>query len=1585
VTVVERELARARQNLLDLTLRNRLLNHRPSRLRSIRVVGELPAEIYDALVLREKSLEFRGTGSRRRTNSEGIVDPDVAGSAQVHRTYETWSARTDDALEGKHTDRYLQTPYDEESLAKKLFRVYHEGRSAVEEQGYTVAHLAIGFLEWFESAESDQPRRAPLLLVPAELERVRAGDFSKVRWTGEDVVGNISLAAKLAEHGVALPPFEPPEEKGGIDAWLQKVAAAIAAKPRWRVLSELTLDFFSFTKFVMYRDLDPTAWPDGSRPHEHPLLQTLFEPAEAPRDDGFDVGRIDDFLTARDVWHVMDADPSQIAVIEDVKAGRNLVVQGPPGTGKSQTITNLIAELLAAGKTVLFVSEKMAALEVVKSRLDDAGLGPFCLELHSRKANKKSVLQELQRSLESRPLASIAADTLDAHELLKRDLNRYASELGTPIAAWQRTPFQLFGIRQAALSELGALPVEPLLIDHAAGVEEKDVVAAETALRDLGDIHPFVQPVASHPWRASTRDAMLPHQEEELRGRIARVVTALRAIEDAATAVAIATGATTPARLCEVERVVAIAELMRRPGAPTETAILLSAEWNAPNAMAEELVRRVEAFQNDRAALARTFHEAALEGSTWRELDEFAALSTRLFRFFSGRFRALRKALAALYRGAAPKPAVMVADLSRLVEHQSVRDALRADPRGRGCFGARWQADRSDCRALRDFATWIVAFRKALLAQSLTDKAVEVAARPIDPGAIAHSIEQLIAAAGAGREQVRALLTELRIDARDAFGCELEDAAFRTIAETAQRWQDQLPALFRWAQFNAARAALRSTVAAQIESLVLEERLEAGQLIPFFRASLAESLLRVAFAERGTLGQFVGELQEKKIARFRELDAGLVPLNRARLSQRLHSARPRISGGASPGSEVGILLGEIHRRRGHMAIRKLLTKARGVIQRIKPCFLMSPLSVAQFLDPRSARFDVVVFDEASQVRPEDAVGAMLRGAQLVVMGDAKQLPPTSFFDRIAADDSTDDDEDDAASVRDVESILEQCARSYPSRTLEWHYRSRHESLIAVSNVHFYENKLRIYPSPIDRADGIGLHFVHVPHGVYDRGGTGMNRVEAQVVAAAALEHFRRTPSKSLGVGTLNIQQQEAIQEAIEAELRAHPEMEEHFRRDRAEAFFVKNLETIQGDERDAILISLGFGRDADGKLSLNFGPINKDGGERRLNVLISRARERCVVYSNFRAHELSLDGTKSKGVFALRAFLEYAESRQLMTVEPDDDAAETALEQAVADALREKGWEVTRRVGRDASRVDVAVHDPLHRGRYLLGVLCDGPNYHHASVARDRDRLRVQILETLGWMLHRVWSTDWYRNRGETLARLLQAIETAKAAPRESVRPMPIPPVTIEIAPSVDVRNGEEDAQPYEMCRALRIPVTGELHDVPASTLAIAVEDVVAIEGPVHVDEVVRRIRTIWGLQRAGNRIRGAIDQAIAVAMRRGAIVRDGEFLRAPGAPIRVRRRNGDPPARIDLISDAEIAAAVEEVLRMQFSTPRDELIDAAARRLGIQTTTGPVAARIASLIDHPRDTLPPCPPSCSSSSPLPSELPSRSRGSSSG
>ena len=400
---------------------------------------------------------------------------------------------------------------------------------------------------------------------------------------------------------------------------------------------------------------------------------------------------------------------------------------------------------------------------------------------------------------------------------------------------------------------------------------------------------------------------------------------------------------------------------------------------------------------------------------------------------------------------------------------------------------------------------------------------------------------------------------------------------------------------------------------------------------------MADALLKVAFTERPALMHFSGKLHAAKVADFSMLDLELIKANRKRLALKLSEERPRLEGGASSNSEAGILSGQLNRKRGHLPIRKLMSEVGGLVQKIKPCFMMSPLSVAQYLDPKSSCFDVIVFDEASQVRPEDAVGAILRGKLLVVVGDTRQLPPTSFFEHVTGDADEDDVHVGAAQV---ESILHQCKRSFPSKVLKWHYRSRHESLITVSNREFYDNQLLIYPSRFPRSKKLGLEFVHVSNGVYDRGRSSVNRIEACRVADEVIKHFEDQPEKSLGVVTFNTKQQQAIQEELELRALQRPDLESFFADANRQNFFVKNLETVQGDERDVIYISVGFGFDENGRLSKNFGPLNQEGGERRLNVLITRAKERCVVYSNFRSDDLAVKANDAWGVRSLKAFLE---------------------------------------------------------------------------------------------------------------------------------------------------------------------------------------------------------------------------------------------------------------------------------------------------------------------------------------------------------
>lgn len=641
---------------------------------------------------------------------------------------------------------------------------------------------------------------------------------------------------------------------------------------------------------------------------------------------------------------------------------------------------------------------------------------------------------------------------------------------------------------------------------------------------------------------------------------------------------------------------------------------------------------------------------------------------------------------------------------------------------------------------------------------------------------------------------------------------------------------------------------------------------------------------------------------------------------------------------------------------------------------------MSPLSVAQFLDPRTTRFDVVIFDEASQVRPEDAVGAILRGNQLVVAGDTKQLPPTSFFDVLGTPD--DDGDPGIVAASDVESILHQCRRAFPVCYLKWHYRSRHQSLIAVSNSSFYDNQLLIYPAPFNDASHLGLSMVHLPSTLYDRGKSACNRLEAKAVARAVIAHFETVPHLTLGVGTFSVAQQNAVLEELELLLRERPEFERHWHNDSGESFFVKNLETIQGDERDVILLSVGYGRDSQGKLTANFGPLNKEGGERRLNVLITRARLKCVVYSNFTADDLRIDENASFGVRSFKAFLKYSETGLLPEIEEVGRDLESPFEESVYEFLRSNGYEVAKQIGCASFRIDLAIVDPVSPGRYIIGIECDGATYHSSVVARERDRLRQQVLEGLGWRnrLHRIWSTDWYRDHRGAQERLLKAVEDARnleyempghgsiAPIRHSVvTPRPMDAGAESGTNGNDQSDGPPSAMAVETIKSAFITTEGvldialdyiecddignaahryELASAPDTAVVDAICKVVEVESPVHEDEVIRRVRSLWGYARAGAKIQSKVKRGVRQACDGNKVLRQGKFLYAIGRPTAdVRRRE---KGKIEYIADEEIDAAIVAILRQQYSTEEKELVTGTARALGFDRTGKAVEIRIA-------------------------------------
>ncbi|TQF76300.1 helicase, partial [Elioraea sp. Yellowstone] len=604
-----------------------------------------------------------------------------------------------------------------------------------------------------------------------------------------------------------------------------------------------------------------------------------------------------------------------------------------------------------------------------------------------------------------------------------------------------------------------------------------------------------------------------------------------------------------------------------------------------------------------------------------------------------------------------------------------------------------------------------------------------------------------------------------------------------------------------------------------------------------------------------------------------------------------HAARLRIAEGPDMLRPMGVLRGEIAKRARHLPIRTLLARAGPAIQAIKPVFMMSPLSVAAFLDPAAIAFDLLVIDEASQIEPVDALGAVARARQMVVVGDDRQMPPTRFFARLTGDDKEPQD-DDTLATADVESILSLCtARGFPAQMLRWHYRSRHESLIAVSNRAFYENRLLVIPSPRARSPELGLSLVRVD-GTFDAGGSGTNAVEAQAVAEAVLAHARAHPEETLGVAAFSIRQRDAILDAVEALRRAHPDTEPFFAAHPHEPFFVKNLENVQGDERDVILISVGYARAPDGSLAMRFGPLSAEGGERRLNVLITRAKKRCVVFSGLTADDIDLSRASGRGVAVLKEFLAFAAGGTVAAAEAmgEDDVA---LTDAIAAALEDAGLAVARRVGLAGLFVDVAVKDD---DGYRLGVLTDGAFYAAARSARDRDRLQEAALARMGWRLARSWAADWLV-RPEAEARRLTALAGVAVQEQTGATPPPHP---------------HGLATPYAPA-AVEVPKDTPPEAMPFARLAGIAAAIVRAEAPIHTEAVIARAAALWGLAEPNAKQRAAIAQALRLARELDGLVVEGEFWRAEDSAIVPRDRAALPAAwrRADWLPPAEIRAAL--------------------------------------------------------------------------
>ncbi len=1550
-TTLENILQRARQELLDVSARNRLIStpRGTARTKRIDIVNERAEDVFRILVRENKAMSF----------APGHEDADVEQEGVAHRPLLSQPEDGDPSNGGspaRYTDSRLQTRLSSENLQDRLLEMYYDAQTHEQEQGVSILYLAIGFLKWYDSPASDKPRFAPLLLIPVDLERTSVSSRFKVRFRNDDITTNLSLQSKLnGEFAVALPDV-PDLDDLSVTGYFDAVQQTIVGQPRWEILrDDLVLWFFSFAKYLMYRDLDPATWPEHSPLGVNPSLNALLhagfrsEPPVCGDND-----KIDALISPENMIHVTDADSSQAVVIEEVRKGRHLVVQGPPGTGKSQTITNIIATAVKEGKRVLFVAEKMAALEVVYRRLDRLGLAPLCLELHSHKANKKSVLDELNNTLNlTRPRVNSSASQFEALQVARERLNRHASMMNTGLEPTELSPFQIIGrlvqlYRKGVESSDFELP-QPESWTHSEFLDK---------CRRLQDLQIHLGQVgrpSEHPWRGvNWTGPFLPKDLKQVLAKVAELVASLQVIVDGSQHLAAALNVQrqTLSHLTSIQVLMELGlAVMKAP--PMDRRQMSSLVWQTQRDEIDQLVTRGQALATCQSELAGVVAEDAWSTDFKPTLDTFESHRHSWFPWFSQDYREALHRLKSILAGELPNGYARQLQVIRaIVNVQSTVKSLNEDPAcdklGRETFGTYWRGANSDWSKLRDILKWDQECQKAKLPQTYR----QIIARWDSPEKCQIALKTLKEHFKPTTKRMRELFELLALEGKEAFGVDSSMLVpLNNLLNHLQRWQNNPESLSKWIGYQLRRQEIIAEGLCELAWRLHDGRIPAEGAIEHFQLAYYESLIQTLFRRQPDLGAFDGQSYEQAIADFCRLDQNRIDLARCEVATTHYDAIPR----GNAGGEMTIIRREIEKKRKHKPIRQLIKEAGTALQAIKPVFMMSPISVAQYLEPGSISFDLLLIDEASQVSPVDAFGAMARAKQMVIVGDSKQLPPTRFFSKMLDDDGGSLDDDDQLNTKDLDSILGLCvAQGMSQRLLRWHYRSRHHSLIAVSNREFYDSNLYVVPSPTSATTESGLRFRHISNGVFDRGGTATNRIEARAVAMAVVQHARTRPMKSLGVGTFSVAQRDAIRDELELLLRQESGLDEFFSSGRSEIFFVKNLENIQGDERDVIFVSVGYARDSSGFLSMGFGPLSMDGGERRLNVLISRARERCEVFSSITADDIDTERAKSRGASVFKTFLRYAATGILDTQKPIGAEYDSDFERQVAETLQNLGYEVHCQIGTAGFIIDLGIVDPDQPGRYLLGIECDGATYHSSRSARDRDRLREAVLKDRGWKLHRVWSTDWFHRPEEQTRKIVSAIEQAKAEIETPARAefddaeLNGSPVETEIERLAPSELDLETTRPIWVTTyteaTFDVPSQASIPETPSTVLADIVKRIVAIEGPIHTDEIARRITTLWGQQRTGSRIASAIQDAVSIAVGSGFVVEDNRFLCdrvASAMPVRCRDQVSSLTLRKpEMIPPSEIREAAQRLTTDNVGIQKEEVRNSVARLMGFKTTS---------------------------------------------
>ena len=1469
------------RKLLDISSRNSLLNTNRDKGFNIRLyipdVAKLEDWLADGATLKVRAIPATLWGDIRKFQNQENEPEHLLREASI----------------GMFAKREMLSNKPQNELQRALQNIHSRAQQEMEESGANTLFIACGFLRWVPTVNANTARHshsylAPILLIPVQMGRrsVRS-DFTLKGLDEHALVNNTLLEMIKAEFGIRIPELEHdlPTDDSGLDVPLifDIIRKAISKLPGWEVVEECSIGLYTFAKYLMWKDLVDRRDILLQNPIVKQLAST--ERGTFPEQTGFpDPYSLDNEVDASQVYTPLPCDSSQLAAILAAARGKNFVLVGPPGTGKSQTIANMIAHCLGHGKTVLFLAEKAVALNVVHERLKKIGLGEFCLNLHSKKVMMKSVMEEFRAAVGTLT-GGTGTDSWDQETFsmatVRYRLNMLPWEMHRPYPDGT----SLYSDICTVSTHTGVPdfpPMEGSMLTCTAERKQETLAYAH----ELATLFSLAKGQDGAAMQAIRTQKHSMDWEDKLAGQLRSYGENATRQEAAAAELAGCLG-------CGKE------ELAKElPYLPDAMQIQEYGKDNYRACTPEHaedtlrILRKVASlaaeYRELRQKLSLPYPESVLDDP---ELDSWLkGCKEAMMKALPMRWLAMKKVVHNLQVQAMSKQQPdCLPDLQNLVQMRQLRK----------------QARESAGHVLPEM------FDKGMETDTdLLQKAEKTAARMAELYANAPVTAKALLESGQcpanARTQIQALgdllqaAAAMRQELADTLGSG-KDGLPAAAKLDAKAWADSLlAAKNRWQEttlWNKKAAGAKEAGHGMLTDLLITgsvqpQDLETAILVNFSRRRLREAANTVE-----TLQEFSPLLHEERIRDFIAWDNHI---RKATQDHIRHLLRQRASGISRHGQETAILQREMSKQRAYMPLRQLLASTPHITPMLKPCFLMSPLSAAQYLTAETEPFDVVIFDEASQIPVWDAVGAIARGKSAIITGDPNQMPPSSFFGRSKTDEGA-----DGFVEQDMESILDEClACGIPRMNLTWHYRSKSEALISFSNTNYYQQRMITFPAPAVKDTALQYHFCG---GIYEPGASKrINPTEARavvdhIVSTLKAPGFRYTEATSIGVVTFNATQQNLIMQLLEEERAKDPSLEPYFDEDCGAPIFVKNLENVQGDERGVIYFSTTYGKDARGHMISMFGPLSLPGGEKRLNVAVTRARTAMHIFTSMEPGDIKASPDTARGAADLKAFLQFARSGTLEE-KSGGMLRKDALARAIASRLEENGWPCRTDMGNSKYKVDIVVANPDEPQSILCGITLDGPEYAASHTARDRDLVRNETMRLLGWRMLNVWSMDWWRRQEDCMNRILEKLQGFQA--EGPLPPAELPSLTEAgqqpTAPEPE-RAPEQPQQELpranaydEYKRPVDLPPTYEMSD---ASIMQEIANLVEVEYPVCDSYLFRHLglrRKSKDLPRVVNLLQAMIDSkqlGVFFDNEQDPAMKTAFLLPEDSSPVRIREK----------------------------------------------------------------------------------------------